>query len=286
MPRSAAFRAPWVALLHALLLAVTLALGTPYVRAADTATKVDAGNQGDAAPALTKRTTKDLTDATVKITVDASKGSDPDQATDSTPSDAKPRGKRGAAHIRIDGDDEDFDISGPGWSIAKKNPWIIGLVFLIVGSIFLTPVILLIGIIWYKLRRTRLQNEAMLKLAEKGVVPPAQAADALASNGSPSTVAPQLYQQAAAMRRRVAWSDLRKGIILSMLGLAFLLYWITAQGESSWVGLILLFVGVGYIALWWLEGRHAPPGGVQAGNGGASVAPREGNSSVSGPGGG
>ena len=285
MPRSAAFRPSPVAMLYTLLVALVLALGTPPVRAAD-ATKVDAETQGDTATALTKHMAKELTDATVKITVAATKDTDPDEATDSAPSEAKPKGKRGTARIRIDGGDEDFDISGPGWSIAKKNPWIIGLVFLIVGSIFLTPVILLIGIIWYKLRKTRLQNEAMLRLAEKGVVPPAQAADALASNGSPSTVAPQLYQQVVAMRKRVAWSDLRKGIILSMVGLAFLLYWITAQGESSWVGLILLFVGVGYIALWWLEGRHGPPGPVQAANGGATVAPREGNSSVSGPGGG
>jgi hypothetical protein len=45
-------------------------------------------------------------------------------------------------------------------------------------------------------------------------------------------------------------------VILSMIGLAFLLYGITADGEPSWVGLILLFVGIGYIVLWWLEGRH------------------------------
>ena len=41
-----------------------------------------------------------------------------------------------------------------------------------------TPIILLIGIIWYKLRKTRMQNETMLKLAERGVVPPAEAVDA------------------------------------------------------------------------------------------------------------
>ncbi len=41
-----------------------------------------------------------------------------------------------------------------------------------------------------------------------------------------------------------------------MVGLAFLLYGITGNGEPSWVGLILLFVGIGYLVLWWLEGRH------------------------------
>jgi hypothetical protein len=96
----------------------------------------------------------------------------------------------------------------------------------------------------------------MLALAAKGIVPPAQAAEALAASTPPENVAPQLYQQAVALRKRVAWSDLRKGVILSMIGLAFLLYGITADGEPSWVGLILLFVGIGYIVLWWLEGRH------------------------------
>jgi hypothetical protein len=267
-----------MALFSAFLLALALAFGLSPARAADPAPKADA-----AAPAV-KRMTQDLTDATVKMTVDVAKGTDPDEAADSTAPDEKPKAKRGRARIQIDGD-EDFDISGPGWNIAKKNPWIIGLVFLVVGSIFLTPVILLIGIIWYKLRKTRLQNEAMLRLAEKGVVPPALAADALASSSSPSSVAPQLYQQAVAMRKRVAWSDLRKGIILSMVGLAFLLYSITSEGEANWIGLILLFVGVGYIALWWLEGRHAPPGVANAGNGGATGPTRGGNSSVSGPGG-
>ena len=155
---------------------------------------------------------------------------------------------RRSASLRFD-DDEDFE------SIARKMPWVIGLIFLVVGSIFLTPIVLLVGIIWYKLRKAKLQNEAMLKLAEQGVVPPAQAADALASGMSPAAAAPQLYQQAA-LRKRVVWSDLRKGVILSTLGLAFSFYWLVSAGEPSWLGLVLLFVGVGYVVLWWLEGRH------------------------------
>lgn len=158
-------------------------------------------------------------------------------------------------HIQVDTGDEDFDIDAFNNQV-HKMPWVIGLIFLVVASIFLTPVLLLIGIIWYKLRKTKLQNEAMLALAAKGVVLPAQAAEALATSTPPANVAPQTYQQALALRKRTVWSDLRKGIILSMVGLAFLLYGITNSGEPSWVGMILLFVGIGYIALWWLEGRH------------------------------
>jgi hypothetical protein len=166
-----------------------------------------------------------------------------------------------SSNLRIDTDD-DFD------RFVQKMPWVIGLIFLVVGSIFLTPIILLVGIIWYKLRKTRLQNEAMLALAEKGVVSPAQAADALATGAPAASVAPQVYQQAVAMRKRVVWSDLRKGVILSAIGLGLSFYAVTGSGEPSWIGLILLFVGVGYVALWWLEGRHLEQtGATRAGNG-------------------
>jgi hypothetical protein len=175
-------------------------------------------------------------------------------------SDADTGSTRSEARVKIDSD-EDFDLDAVNQKL-HKAPWVIGLVFLVVGSIFLTPVILLIGIIWYKLRKTRLQNEAMLALAERGVVPPAQVAEALAAGAPPATVAPQVYQQAVAMRKRVVWSDLRKGVIMTMIGLAFLFYWMTENGSPSWVGLVLLFVGAGYVVLRWLESRHLEQAGA------------------------
>lgn len=171
------------------------------------------------------------------------------------------RSKRHRAVIRLNSD-RDFESFKDAMNSA---PWIVGLVFLVVGSIFLTPVILLIGIVWYKLRKTRMQNEALLRLAEKGVIPPAQAADAVtsgvmpasaaassASNASASTV----YQTAVATRRQVIWSDLRKGIILSAFGLSVTMYSMIESSSANWLGLMLLFVGIGYIVLWWFEDRH------------------------------
>jgi len=77
-----------------------------------------------------------------------------------------------------------------------------------------------------------------------------------------------VYQQAVALRKRIVWSDLRKGVILSAIGLGLSFYAVTGSGEPSWIGLILLFVGVGYVALWWLEGRHLEQtGATRAGNG-------------------
>jgi hypothetical protein len=189
------------------------------------------------------------------------------EATNDEESSADAGSTHRESRVKID-TDEDFDLDAFNAKL-HKAPWVIGLVFLVVGSIFLTPLILLIGIIWYKLRKTKLQNEAMLALAEKGVVPPAQAAEALAAGASAASVAPQVYQQAVAMRKRVVWSDLRKGVIMTMIGLAFLFYWMTENGSPSWVGLVLLFVGVGYVVLWWLESRHLEQArGERAANGG------------------
>jgi len=160
---------------------------------------------------------------------------------------------RHRGRIQID----DFDSFKQAMDVA---PWIVGVVFLVLGSIFLTPIILLVGIIWYKLRKTRLQNDAVLKLAERGVMPSAQAVDAVMAGTPPAQAVPPAIAaavpQAVATRRRAVWSDLRKGVLLVAVGLALVLYSITDAGEANWLGLVLLFVGAGYIALWWLEDRH------------------------------
>lgn len=223
------------ALAAAALIAGAVALTTPHAGAASQDSKPDADT-----------TVRIKTfPPSIQIDTSAEKGVEGESAE-------KPRR---STSLRFD-EDQDFE------TVTKNMPWVIGLIFLVVGSVFLTPIVLLVGIIWYKLRKARLQNEAMLALAERGVVPPAQAADALASGAPPAAAAPQVYQQSIATRRRVVWSDLRKGIILTTLGLAFSFYWLVSAGEPSWLGLVLLFVGVGYVVLWWLEGRNLHQGGT------------------------
>jgi hypothetical protein len=113
----------------------------------------------------------------------------------------------------------------------------------------------------------------MLRLAEKGVVPPAEALGALAGNtstamsGSPS-VAP-FYEQAKQIRRRAAWSDLRKGVILGGIGLGLTSFSMLDDGTPNSVGLVLLFVGIGYLVLWWFEDRQV----ARAANGTAGASP-------------
>jgi Domain of unknown function (DUF6249) len=264
-PRDRRF-GPLGTLSRALLFAAATVIGCGLPTAA-------AAAAGDKGKAVVETPSKAAADASVTITPPAagitttgptvtdtgSAAADKTDAktdSDSTPSKKSPR-RRG--HIQIG--DDDFNSFNDALHTA---PWVVGLAFLVAGSILLTPVFLLIGIIWYKLRKTRLQNEAVLMLAERGVMPPAQAVDAVMSGVTPEAAAAAasgpsaapVYQQTVIARRRAVWSDLRKGVILTAIGLAFVFYWLVNSASASWVGLVLMFLGIAYLILWWLEDRH------------------------------
>ena len=148
-----------------------------------------------------------------------------------------------------------------------------GLAFMVVSIVFvvfLTPVLITALLIWYKLRKNRMLNDTMMKLAEKGVVPPAEALQALSSgriSAAVNTMAARapLIEQAKALRSQVAWSDLRKGVILAAVGLSLTAYSMMDDRSPNWIGLVLLFLGIGYAFLWYFEDRQlaapasAPP---------------------------
>jgi len=164
------------------------------------------------------------------------------------------KGKR--VEVRGLGADREYDSFK---DFVNDAPRLAGLVFVVVLVFFLTPLLILVLIIWYKMRKTRMQNETMVKLVEKGIVPPAEAMQALAGQtaaGVPPSAVP-LYEQARQIRRRAAWSDLRKGIVLLAVGLGFIFYSMIGEGEPNWVGLICFFLGIGYCVLWFFEDRHA-----------------------------
>jgi hypothetical protein len=111
------------------------------------------------------------------------------------------------------------------------------------------------------MRRARMMNETMLKLAERGVVPPGEAMQAIA-NGRPEPAlqsgpaTASLYEQARSLRKRAAWSDLRKGVIIGAIGFAMTAYSMLDDGSPNGLGLVLLFVGIGFVVLWYLEDRQ------------------------------
>ena len=135
---------------------------------------------------------------------------------------------------------------------------VLGIVFIV----FLTPILIIALVIWYKVRKNRMQNETMLKLAEKGIVPPAEALQA--HRQRPDGRHTRRHDRdrvagraGARLRKQAAWSDLRKGVLMGGVGLALTLYGLFDDGSPGWVGLILLFVGIGYVVLWYFEDRHA-----------------------------
>jgi hypothetical protein len=191
-----------------------------------------------------------------------------------------PRGiviDHGDKHIRIGGGgvDREYDSFE---QFAKDAPWLAGLVFFVVSLVFLVPLLIIVLLIWYKVRKNRMLNETMIKLAEKGVVAPAQAMEALnASRVEPAvtagpTTAP-MYEQAKMIRHRAAWSDLRKGVLMIAVGFGLTAYSMFDDGSPNALGLILLFVGIGFCVLWFFEERDPaqrpasppPPSGMPPG---------------------
>ena len=133
---------------------------------------------------------------------------------------AKPTSEaaRASARITIDVDvgDRQYDSFD---QFLDRDPALASMVLGIVFIVFLTPILIIALIIWYKMRKNRMQNETMLKLAEKGVVAagrgdagdrhrPRRRRDAGRRASAP------LAEQAQALRKRAAWSDLRKGVLM------------------------------------------------------------------------
>ncbi len=152
---------------------------------------------------------------------------------------------------------------------------VLGIVFIV----FLTPILIIALVIWYKMRKNRMQNEMMIRLAEKGIVPPADAIAAIGSNRVEPLVdsvvgSTPVGDQIRYIRKKAAWSDLRKGVLMSTVGFALTLYAMFEDGSPSWIGLVLLFLGIGYIVLWYFEDRHAYPGlGVRGPDGAVPPGP-------------
>lgn len=175
--------------------------------------------------------------------------------------------EKGGKKIRIEGlgRDREYDSFE---QFMHDAPWLAGMFFIATMAVFLVPLLIVALLVWYKLRKNRLANETMLKLAERGVVPPATAMDAVASGNAPamaSAVEPTAdpaYNSARALRRRAVWSDLRKGVILAAIGLGLNFWSMLDDGSANGFGLILLFLGLGYCVLWFFEDRDAEPRGT------------------------
>ena len=107
---------------------------------------------------------------------------------------------------------------------------ILGAIGIILGVMM--PVMVVGLILWYKARRNQLMHETALKLAEKGQPVPSSL---FAEQTGP-------------------FASLRTGVVLLMLGLGISLA-LYLCGIKFWaVGIIPMFMGLGYLIVWKLEG--------------------------------
>lgn len=171
--------------------------------------------------------------------------------------------EKGGKKVRVVGTGDDRQLLE---EIAHKSPAVAGTVVGIVAIVFLSPALIVALFIWYRIRKARMLNETLLRLAERGIVPPAEAMQALGAGELPASVAnagtvpgAPLAAKAPDIRTRAAWSDLRKGILAGAVGLGLTLFSMLDDGTPNSIGLILLFVGGGYCVLWWFEARHSTP---------------------------
>jgi len=251
------------------LLAATLCAmlpDSPPVRAAEPhrAHLVVAQSAAETARDATQEATRAARDAAKEAATaarEAARSATDAGADDNADADTPRRHHRGVT-IGLGGVDRQYDSFD---QFLDKDPALAALVLGIVFIVFLTPILIIALIIWYKVRKNRMQNEMMLKLAERGIVPPSMAIQAIGSgNAEPvlnaAAANAPLAEQARVMRKTAAWSDLRKGVLMGTVGFALTLYGLFEDGSPSWLGLVLLFLGVGYVVLWYFEDRQAVPG--------------------------
>ena len=190
--------------------------------------------------------------------------------------------QKGGKRVRVIGlgePDREYDSID---KFVRTEPEIAGAIIAVVAIVFLSPVLLIWLVLRHRMRKAQLLNETMVQLAERGVVPPSEAIQALTAGHLPpsvtepvavtsaagtATAMPSLLEQARHARKRAAWSDLRKGVLVGAVGLAFTVAEAVNDGTPSAFGLILLFIGIAYCALWWFETRQiAPPRAAASGN--------------------
>ena len=153
--------------------------------------------------------------------------------------DKKLKGRHG---IVIDGDDVDLDKMK-----SEDIPeFVIPIVAITMFTIFGAPVLIVAFLKYFGFSKSRMQHRTIRMLAEKGQPIPA----ALLAPPTP------------AVRQR---SDMRRGIVLVMVGIALMICfgaWNDWEGGAWAIGVIPFVIGLGYLLVWKLEGgkkNEIPP---------------------------
>lgn len=141
-------------------------------------------------------------------------------------------------HAHKDIDFGDGDEAGALMAIP-----IVGIVF---TTLFGAPVLVVAAIMFFSYLKSRSLHRTVRMMVEKGQPVP----EALFAPGTP---------------RVRARSDMRRGIVLTMIGVGLIIFLAAVNGGfagGEWaVGVIPLMIGAGYLLVWQLEGRKngVPP---------------------------
>jgi Domain of unknown function (DUF6249) len=153
--------------------------------------------------------------------------------------DKKLKGHHG---ITIDGDDVDLNKIK-----ADDIPdVVVPIVVVTMMTIFGAPVLIVAFIMYFGFSKSRMQHRTIRMLAEKGQPIPAEL----------------LAPPTPAVRQR---SDMRRGIVLVMVGIALMICfgaWNDWEGGAWAIGVIPFVIGLGYLLVWKLEGtkkNEIPP---------------------------
>jgi hypothetical protein len=145
---------------------------------------------------------------------------------------------KGHHGIVIDGHDGDsVDLKEVGDLGERMAIPIVAIVFM---SIFGAPVLIVAVILYFGFSKNRMMHRTIRMMVEKGQPVPA----ALLAPPPP------------AQRQR---SDMRRGVVLAMVGLGLMLFFAAVndwEGGVWSIGLIPFLIGAGYLIVWKLEGKN------------------------------
>jgi hypothetical protein len=147
--------------------------------------------------------------------------------------------KNRGVHFSIGDGDE---VGGLGRHSDDVPEAVIPLVAIVFMTVFGAPVLIVAVIMYFGFSRNRMMHRTIRMMVEKGQPVPA----ALLAPPPP------------AVRQR---SDMRRGVVLGMIGIGLILFFGAVNGweGGSWaIGIIPALIGAGYLLVWKLEGREKP----------------------------
>jgi hypothetical protein len=149
--------------------------------------------------------------------------------------------KQKGLHFTI-GDDDDIVGERGHHSNGDVPAAAIPLVGIIFMTVFGAPVLIVAVIMYFGFSRNRMMHKTIRLMVEKGQPVPA------------ALLAPP----APAQRQR---SDMRRGVVLIMVGFALMLFFgaVNSWEGGAWaIGIIPFVIGAGYLLVWKLEGGQKP----------------------------